>query len=136
MDQYDIVYTITDWYDGARAGVTDLNGQPHYYECRWDPTTGGWSEVYLLNPIDEDTFRLALEDWEIWRRWRSAYDDGRTTLDTHPALLEDRTRHDQIAELLIDRLVISESGLVRAKGEFKYGKPALVKWTIVGNPAI
>lgn len=92
--------------------------------------------MYLLNPIDEETFRLALEDWEIWRRWRSVYDDDRTTLDTHPALPEDRTRHDQLAELLVVRLIIKESGLVRAKGEFKYGEPTLVKWTIVGDRAI
>ena len=36
MSDYEAVYTITDCYDGARSGVADLNGKPHYYETHWD----------------------------------------------------------------------------------------------------
>jgi hypothetical protein len=136
MDDYDTVYTITDWYDGPRAGVADLNHQPHYNECHWDHTTDDWSEEYLLSPIDEETLRVALEDWEIWRRWRSAFDAGKVTLDTHPALPEDRARHDQLGDVLAGRLALNEATVIRAKGEFKYGEPTLVRWTIVGNRAI
>src|ERR1700730_7771696 len=103
----DIVHTITDWWDGAREGIADLNGEPHYYECHWDEEQDDWSEIYLLNRIDEETFRQAMEDWEIWLRWESAMKEGRTTQDTHPALPEDRARHDELAELLGKKLVIS-----------------------------
>jgi hypothetical protein len=58
---YDKVYTVTEYYDGARAGVADFNGQPHYYECQFDELEGNWSDVFLLKPIDSETFRLALE---------------------------------------------------------------------------
>jgi hypothetical protein len=91
---YEMVYTILDWYDGARAGVADLTGKPHYYECRWDDAKDEWSEIWLLKPIDQETFRLALEDWQIWERWRAAYDEGRVTIETHPAFPEDRARHE------------------------------------------
>jgi len=57
---YDIVHTITDWYDGARAGVANLNGQPHYYECAWSHKNDDWSEECLLVPIDKETFDLAM----------------------------------------------------------------------------
>ncbi len=92
---YDKVHTVTDYYDGARAGVADFNGQPHYYECQFDEAKDDWSDVFLLKPIDSETFRLALEDWDIWERWNAAYEDGRVSLDTHPALPEDREKHNK-----------------------------------------
>jgi hypothetical protein len=129
--EYDIVHTITDWYDGARAGVADLHGEPHYYEGRWDEAKGDWSEVYLLNRIDEETFRLAMEDWHIWKRWQAAFRKDTATQDTHPALPADRARHDELAEILASRLVIRGDKLIKAKAEFKYGEPTLVRWSIV-----
>ena len=128
---YDIVHTITDWYDGARASVAELNGKPHYYETCWDEATDDWLDAYLLQPIDEETFRLALEDWQIWLRWKAAFDAGRATIENHPALPEDRARHDELSKVLAERLRISPEGHVKAKGEFRYGKPALVKWSVV-----
>ena len=125
------VYTITDWYDGARAGIANLKGIPHYYECRWDIVKGDWSEAYLLNRIDEETFKLAMEDWQIWLCWEAAFHQGTTTRETHPALPEDRERHDELAKILSERLVIREDRLIKAKGEFKYGKPTYVKWSII-----
>jgi hypothetical protein len=128
--RYDIVHTITDWYDGARAGVADLNGKPHYYECPWDEANGDWSEVCHLSPIDDDTFRLAMEDWQIWRRWRTAFDEGRATIETHPALPEDRARHDELSRILTEKLVVDAGSHIKAKGDFKYGEPTLVRWSV------
>ena len=127
----DIIHTITDWYDGARAGVADLNGKPHYYECRWDEVKDGWSEVYLLKPIDDETFQLAMEDWGIWLRWEAAFREGKTTQETHPVLPEERERHAQLAKVLAERLVIEPYTSIKATGEFKYGQPTLVKWGII-----
>lgn len=128
---YDIVHTITDWYDGARGGIADLNGRPHYYENHWDEENDDWSEIYLLQPIDEETFQLAMEDWQVWLRWRAAFDGGQTTIETHPALAEDRARHDEVSMILAQRLVIKPDAQVKAKGEFKYGQPTLVRWSVV-----
>ena len=127
----DIVHTITDWYDGARAGVADLDGHPHYFECHWDASKDDWSEVYLLQPIDDETFKLAMEDWQIWLRWRQAFDDGRATIETHPALPHDKVRHEQLAIVLKPKLVISPNAHIKARGEFKYGQPTLVRWSVV-----
>src|SRR5215211_460163 len=93
---YDKVYIVTDYYDGARAGVADFNEQPHYYECQFDELKGDWSDIFLLKPIDSGTFRLALEDWDIWERWNAAHENGKVNISTHPALPKDRERHDEI----------------------------------------
>jgi hypothetical protein len=115
---YENIYTITDWYDGARAGVADFNGQPHYYECLFDESLG-YTSTYLLHPIDAETLRLALEDWEIWERWDAARKEGRVDLETHPALPEDRARHDEIEAMLKKKLVIDPACDVKAEADFR-----------------
>jgi hypothetical protein len=129
MFDYENVYTITDWYDGAKRGVADLNGKPHYYEnhrCDEDDR----SEIYLLKPLDAETFALALEDWEIWLRWEQAFKDGKTIQETHPALPEERERHNRLKRILDERLIIVPETAVRAKAEFIYGQPAKVRWSV------
>lgn len=127
----DLVYTIGDWYDGARAGVANYSGKPHYYECQFDESTDDWSDIYLLKPLDEETFRLVMEDWDIWLRWEAAFHGGRTPHETHPALPEDRVRHDELVRALRERLAIDPGASIRAKGDFKYGEPTLVRWSVV-----
>ena len=134
---YDKVFTITDWYDGARGGIADLNGEPHYYECRWDEASDDWSRVYLLNRIDDETFCLAMEDWQIWLRWERAFKEGRTTVETHPALPEDRARHNELKVILAEKLVINPVVCTRAKADFKYDKQTtFVRWSVIPESAI
>jgi hypothetical protein len=124
---YEPVHTITNWYDGARAGIADFAGQPHYYQCELDY---GPDEDYLLSPLDEETFELALEDWEIWLRWEAAFQAGLTTSETHPALPESRIRHEKLTSLLTKKLAINPASKIRAKAYFLYGENPLVRWVI------
>jgi hypothetical protein len=132
----ELVHTMTDWYDGPRRGVADFEGKPHYYECPWYAGIDAGSDElpgdYLLTPLDAESYRLALEDWAIWERWEAAFDAGTVTLTTHPALPEDRTRHDEIEELLRTKLVTNTQLCQRAKGVFSYeGAKRFVEWTII-----
>jgi hypothetical protein len=137
---YDKVFTITDYYDGARAGVADFDGQPHYYECQFDELKDDWSDIFLLKPIDSETFRLAMEDWHIWEKWNAAYEDQKVSLDTHPALPEDRVRHNEISTFLKDRLKADAERDIKAKATFKIIEPKRkgksiarlqVKWSVI-----
>ncbi len=94
---HEAVHTVTDYYDSPRRGIADFYGRPHAYQSLWDNFEDDWSDAFLLQPIHDETFRLAMEDWEIWHRWKSAFHSGRTTLETHPALPADRHRHDEVA---------------------------------------
>lgn len=122
---YEIVYTITDWYDGARAGIADFGGRPHYYQCKVDY---GPDEDYLLSPLTDELFQLAMEDWAIWLRWEAAFDAGQTSIETHPALPEDTLRHAEITALLAGKLCINADEAIEAKATFLYGKDMFVKW--------
>jgi hypothetical protein len=62
-DHLDIVHTVTERYDGPVRGIAEFRGRPHYYERQFNAEADEWSEIYWLMPIDEETFRLAMEAW-------------------------------------------------------------------------
>lgn len=122
------VYTITEWYDGARTGVANYQGQPHYYEClSWEDSPQS-ADTYALTPLDGDTFQLALEDWDIWLRWQAAFQVGTTTEATHPALPEDQERQVVLRLLLRERLRTQQGLHHMAKGTFHYDRDTTVEW--------
>jgi hypothetical protein len=84
----------------VRQGIANLKGQPHFYDCVFDESQGGYTNLYRLTPITRHIFDLAIEDWGIWQRWELAFHTGRTALESHPALPQDRTRHEEIMALL------------------------------------
>ena len=106
--QWETVYTVTDFYDGPRLGIANYHGQPHLYESRWDNSKDRWEgeqgeendlDHYWLSPVTPEIFALALEDWAIWQRWEATFHAGKAYA-THPALPEERARHEQLQSLL------------------------------------
>ena len=137
-DMFEPVYTITDYYDGPRGGIAEFGGKPHTYESYWldvgdDPT----EDIFRLAPVDEETVRLACEDWEIFRRWDAAFRAGQTSESTHPALPDDRTRYEELARLLEGRLTTNGAGTFCARAQFRANEPwdLQVEWTRIACPA-
>ena len=131
MSDYETVHTITDWYDGARNGVADLNGKPHYYENHWNEGDSFWSDIFLLQPLNAETFELAIESWNIYSRWEVARQKGKASVETCPTLPEERERYDEIEKVLAERLVVSPETSVQVTAEFVYGELTKVKWRVV-----
>ena len=115
---YERVFSVYDYYDGPRRGVANFLGKPHLYECVFDEEEGDYSNLFRLTPIGEDALRLALEDWDIWRRWEYAFRTGRATEDAHPALPEDASRHAELKLLLDKALVADEEKAITRIGQF------------------
>lgn len=109
----EIVYTVTDYYDGPRKGIANYNGAPHFYECLFDTANDDYSDAFQLTPIDQPTFLLAMEDWHIWLRWESAFYAGETTLETHPALPADAARHKELVSVLQNALITGPNAITR-----------------------
>ena len=81
-DGYETCYTVTDWYDGPRAGIADFRGEPHLYESEFgDIGPNNLPDTFLLMPVDRETFERALEDYAIFLRWDAAYRAGTATED-------------------------------------------------------
>lgn len=125
MRPFEAVHTMTDYYDGPRRGIADFDGRPCLYESLFDDLRDEHDDIFLLRPIDEETLRLALEDWQIWLRWEEAFYAGKATTETHPALPEDRTRHEEIAAALPARLEVLSGPATRAHAIFRprHGHP-------------
>jgi hypothetical protein len=117
--RFENVYTVFDFYDGVRSGIADFNGSPYYYECPFDEVENDWADYFILHRIDEETFRLAMEQWAIWQRWYEACQAGRTTHETHPALPEDRGRYTEIEGILVQSLVVNPELDIKAQAEFQ-----------------
>jgi hypothetical protein len=130
---------MTDYYDGPRKGIADFEGRPHLYESEWDDLADEYAFTFRLSPVEARIFDLALELWNIWRRWETALYEGRATPDTHPAVAEDRTRSDELHRILGSELKIDDANYVRADGDFKAlddpkwnglgWRPLQVRWT-------
>ncbi|AGA28533.1 hypothetical protein [Singulisphaera acidiphila] len=116
---FETVHTLPHWHDGPRQGIADYRGRPHLFESEWRDREDLDEDTFLLMPIDAATFALALEDWAIWRRWEMAFHQGKTTQETHPALPEDRGRHENLERLLDGRLTVDPARAVRSSAEFR-----------------
>lgn len=73
------VWTIHEWWDGPRYGIADLNGTPCVFESIFSDDLDDWTDEYVLTPITSEQFLLAMEDWQRWKVWRTAFDSGQTT---------------------------------------------------------
>ena len=105
---FERVYTATDFYDGPRRGIADFNGKPHLFVSEFEDETQEFG-MYRVSPVTEEVLKLALEDWAIWRRWETAFHQGLTTIETHPALPENGSRHLELAQLLQTAMVLDDN---------------------------
>ena len=121
---FEQVFTVTDYYDGPRQGIANYRGLPHYYDCVFEQD---YTSAYRLTPMSDEVFRLALEDWAIWRRWEKAFHTRQTSLETHPALPEDAVRHREIASLVAESLETNPSTSIIREGNFIVLKPSEVR---------
>ena len=112
------VLTITDFHDGPRCGIALFNGAAHSYHAVFDVDLDDYSDIFMLSPINDALLALALEDWAIWLRWRAAFQQHLTPLASHPALDPDRLRHQQLKQLIGQRLMATDDTAPRRRAGF------------------
>jgi hypothetical protein len=129
---FEEVFTVTDYYDGPRQGIANFKGNPHFYDCVFDEERQNYSERYRLTAIPNHIFELAMEDWAIWERWQTEFHEGKTGKESHPALPQDRTRHEEIRSVLDSVLKTDELTCVMRMGSFEtIASPALSRGTMI-----
>jgi hypothetical protein len=117
------VYSVFDYWDGPIQGVADYAGNPHYYHRFFDKAADEYSDIYSLVALDQETTDCLAEQWIIWRRWETAFHAKRTTLETHPALPEDRNRYEELYAMSERKLQECSSTAFNAKGQFSSERP-------------
>lgn len=136
---YDVVFTVDDYHDGPRRGVANFRGSPHYYTCVFDDKLDDYSDVYTLTPINQQALKAALESWEMFLRWRAAFEAGQVSRTTHPALPQDSNRYGEARRVLEQEIESKRGTAFRIRGDFEIlGKsnvprhatmPWQVKWS-------
>ncbi len=116
---FERVFTMTEYYDGPRKGIANFRGLPHLYESRFSDLEDDFEDSFLLTPINEEVFDAALEDWAIWLRREEAFHRGEAPHESHPALPDDRLRHEELKEQLAGQLVTNPTSAIEAHGEFQ-----------------
>lgn len=98
-DGFERIYVESARYDGPRAGVADVNGRPHYFECRHFDKADEADEYYIW-PADEQAVAWELEQWAIYVRWDHRYLAGEAGVDSHPGRGGIDARYDELTRLL------------------------------------
>jgi hypothetical protein len=120
------VFTVHEYHDGPRGGVANFHGVPHFYECIFDEKSDEYSDSYLLVAISQEAFKAALENWQVFLRWRKAFDSGYVGRDTHPALPGDKTKYEETKRTLDQAVASGRDKAIRVRGEFEaLGDPHL-----------
>jgi hypothetical protein len=119
IDGFDVVFTMTDFYDGPRRGIAVYRNEPHSYESDFGDINGG-NEVFTLRRVGSETLHIAMAEWTIWKRWETAFHLGEVTQDTHPALPEDRSEFERLNAELSQRLSsLAHGPHTKAHAEFR-----------------
>jgi hypothetical protein len=88
-----------DWYDGPRAGLVDIDGEPHYFRCA-DEDYSVPADRYLVWPAGEPAATLEREQWLIFVRWNERYEAGSAGVDRHPGHGGVDPRYDELTARL------------------------------------
>jgi hypothetical protein len=127
MSSWEKVYTVTTREGPSPlTGVADCGGRPHLYSRVFSDAVDEYADEYRVMEIDHDLLTLLVEDFQIFLRWRAAFDGRATLLETHPALSEERARHEALKAAIgdRDRIVPEKSKPMRPRfkrlAEFKF----------------
>jgi len=81
-----------------------VDGIPHIYEAESDHSSDEYGDTYFVSPIDERLFPLILEALGHLVALGCSVEAGEVSIDTHPALPEDRERHEALKIAIGNRL--------------------------------
>jgi hypothetical protein len=121
------VHAVHDFYDQPRAGVAAFEGRPHSFKCEFSEVLDDYTDRFFLMAVNTELMALVLEDWAIWLRWCEAFHRGDVLLKSHPALPEDRPRHDVIKPIVRAGLDIDPSKAVARRARFRWTIPSLCR---------
>src|SRR5262249_51197457 len=110
-----LVHTLIDYWGGPIEGVADYRGSLHYFKAVFDEEKDDWSDIFLLTPLNAETYQLFLGSDRIWLRWKEAHERGQTSDESHPALPEDRERRAELDNLITQKLENDKHLTMRAR---------------------
>ncbi len=114
------VYVENEWYDGPRAGVANIDGEPHRFVSQFDEEEDEYLGTFVVWPIDESELALEQEQWQIFVRWNEQYEAGKVGPESHPGHPGTNKRWDEINSLLKTCRVSVPASARRAKAQMSH----------------
>jgi hypothetical protein len=116
---FEHIFVETDWYDGPRAGIANVNGRPHRFLSEFDESSG-YLDTFLVWPIDAEELALEQEQWQIYVEWNQQYQTGTVDASSHPGHSGTNKRWDELATLLEPRRQSIPANAKRAKAQLRF----------------
>lgn len=137
---------VWDIYDGARSGIANHRGAPHFFNAIM-ASDGGYTDYFELTLIDSELLQLAQAQWSIYRAWELRFHSGEVSLETHPGHGGVHEEYDSLDEAIKQRLAVLEPGHSRFTASFRVldGQPELpdgclreveVEWTSAAQQGV
>jgi hypothetical protein len=115
----EFVYTVDVFWDGPIAGAADFESKPFYFDAvEDDVATDDGGLNFTLIELNEEIFGLISHNIEIKKRWQIALEKGETTLDTEPALPEEKAQFEKNRAQIDNYLFGQQSTAIIKKGIF------------------
>ena len=112
---YEPVLMVWDYWDGPREGLTQYNGQAHYFKCLLDEASDEYTELFTLSPVSASFLKISKKNWEIYKDWERRLHKGLTSLQTHPSKGDECSEYKQLEH----RLEIMVNALTPFPHKFK-----------------
>ncbi len=81
----EIVYSVWDFNDCPRSGISSFKNSTCYFECEWDSNTDDYSKCYFLKQLSAEMLEMVKEYDDIWNEWNSKFESGIVSIESHPA---------------------------------------------------
>ena len=135
------VYVENEWYDGPRAGVADIGGEPHRFRSLFDEKEDEYLGTFLVWPVEQEMVKLEQEQWQIFAEWNALYEAGKADTESHPGHGGKSARWDEIEIILkTSRVEVPASAkqavaeLIHLDGEVRYassGPAYMLSWRLL-----
>lgn len=117
---FEHVFVENEWYDGPRAGIANVNGQPHRFVSQFDEEDDEYLGTFLVWPVNAKEFALEQEQWQIFVAWNELYEAGAVGTDSHPGHPGTNARWDELTSLLAPKRQPAPANAQRAKAHFAH----------------
>jgi hypothetical protein len=111
------VFVETEWYDGPRAGIANVNGQPHRFVSQWDEHGDQYLGTFLVWPVRSEELSLEQEQWRIFVSWNDKYEAGAGSAKTHPGNPGTNSRWDELSVQLATLRAPTPAHALKARAE-------------------
>ncbi|MER5204103.1 hypothetical protein [Streptomyces sp. NPDC002825] len=117
-DGFGRVIVESEWYDGPRVGLVDIDGKPHYFDG-YGRYSGDKADEYRVWPASPAAAELEREQWAIYVDWNERQGAGAACLgqdgidaryDELGALLTQYRQTPDDARLLVGELRYTGAG--------------------------